>query len=49
MAITQNEADAIEEKFLDAFDAAEGVSDGTLWEVVTANCFRQFPLPNRAV
>ncbi len=26
MAIAQNEADAIEKKFLDAFDAAEGVA-----------------------
>ena len=24
------------------------VSDGTLWEAVTADCFRQFPLPDRA-
>lgn len=25
------------------------VSGGTLWEAVTADCFRQFPLPDRAV
>ena len=24
------------------------LSDGTLWEAVTADCFRQFPLPDRA-